>query len=287
MGKAAIQYSLESGMVPKFPLDELFEGIVADRLRVNCCLELLLSQGRSMHGNPVPRAMDYAVLGQAQRIRPILAMRIARLLGVESEHVMRSACAVELIHSASLIIDDLPCMDDEAIRRGKPSLHVQFGEPTAILAAFSMVAMAARIVIELPTQEADCLRLRHFQLSLLRTLDCASLVGGQSMDLTLVGPERDRLRTAVNDMKTVPLFQLAVEGGCVSYPGAMPAGLETFGRSFGVAFQLTDDFIDGELHDRKMLDDTYEQCRASLQPFGQHAETLFELVDYLSSRASS
>lgn len=104
------------------------------------------------------------------------------------------------------------------------------------------------------------------------------------MDLALVGDERNAQRSAVNDMKTVPLFQLAVEAGCVSHPDGVPDELEEFGRQFGVAFQLTDDFLDGELEDRKILDETYEQCRASLQHYGAHAEPLLELVQYLEQR---
>ncbi len=251
-----------------------------DKAKVESCLATMLSKGLEDGWNPVPKAMEYAVMGQAQRVRPILALRVARMLRAETEDTLRAAAAVELIHSASLIIDDLPCMDNESIRRGRPAVHLQYGEPTAILAAFSMVAMAARVVVT----GISGLGLQRFQLELLKTLDCSSLIGGQSMDLALVGAERNAQRSAVNDMKTVPLFQLAVEAGCVSHPEGVPVELEAFGRHFGVAFQLTDDFLDGELEDRKILDETYEQCRASLQHYGAHAEPLLELVQYLEQR---
>jgi len=257
-----------------------------DRIRVEACLAELLRVTSKAQWNPVPRAMEYAVMGEAQRIRPILALRIARMIGKETEHTLRAAAAVELIHSASLIVDDLPCMDDEKIRRGRAAVHLEFGEPTAILAAFSMVAMAARIVIETPSSKVDREQLHHFQLKLLRTLDCSSLIGGQSMDLALVGEERNAQRSTVNDMKTVPLFQLAVEAGCVSHSTGVPKELEAFGRQFGVAFQLSDDFLDNELEDRKTLDETYDQCRASLQPYGANAEPLLELVEYLAARTN-
>ena len=251
-----------------------------DKQKVESCLAAMLSKGLEAGWNPVPKAMEYAVMGQAQRVRPILALRVARMLKAETDDTLRAAAAVELIHSASLIIDDLPCMDNESIRRGRPAVHLQYGEPTAILGAFSMVAMAARVVME----GAESSNLRRFQMALLKTLDCSSLIGGQSMDLALVGDERNAQRSAVNDMKTVPLFQLAVEAGCVALPEGVPGELEAFGRHFGVAFQLTDDFIDGELEDRKILDETYEQCRASLQHYGAHAEPLLELVQYLEQR---
>lgn len=284
MSKTLVHLPLELQIVPDFPWNGLFTGIHSDRCKVDACLESLLIPNQGKAENPVPRAMEYAAMGRAQRIRPILALRIARILRAETRQALHAAAAVELVHSASLIIDDLPCMDNESMRRGRPSVHREFGEPTAILAAFSMVGMAARIVFESSDSEADCQRLQRFQMALLRTLDCASLVGGQSMDLTLVGSERERLRQKMNEMKTVPLFQLAVEAGCVSNPAGVPQELEAFGKAFGVAFQLTDDYLDGELHDRKILDDTYEQCRAILQAYGENVKPLFELVDYLAER---
>ena len=256
----------------------------SDRILVESHLQNLLAEGRAQSSSPVLLAIEYAVMGKAQRIRPILALRVARMLQVETEHTWRAAAAVELVHSASLIIDDLPCMDDEFVRRGKPAVHREFGEATAILAAFSMVALAARTVMEASASDADCLNLRRFQLALLRTLDCSSLVGGQSMDLTLAGSERDQMRSTVNNLKTVPLFELAVEAGCISHPTGRPAHLASFGRQFGVAFQLTDDYLDGELNDRNILDQTYEQCRASLQPYGENAQPLLDLVQYLNAR---
>lgn len=264
-----------------------FDALSQDRAVVESFLHNLLARGQDKAPGVVPQAMEYAVMGHAQRTRPILALRLARMLQAETEHTLRAAAAVELIHSASLIIDDLPCMDNEMVRRGRPAVHVQFGEPTAILAGFSMVALAARIVMEAAASEPECIRLRRFQLALLRTLDCSSLIAGQSMDLALVGDERERMRSTVNDLKTVPLFQLAVEAGCVSCPGGLPQDLDRFGRAFGVAFQLTDDFLDGEFHDRKILDDAYAQCRASLQAYGAHAEPLLELVDSLSARTQA
>lgn len=284
MAKAAVQSALKPGFQPELLACPVSEGFFSDKQRIDGFLATILSKGLGESLNPVSAAMEYALMGQAQRFRPVLAMRVARMLNAETDHVLRAAAAVELLHSASLIIDDLPCMDDEALRRGRPTVHRQFGEPTAILAAFSMVALSARIVMEVAANEAECTRLRRFQLDLLRTLDVSSLIGGQSMDLTLVGAEREAMRSAVNDLKTVPLFQLAVEAGLVSYAGSRPAPLEKFGRHFGLAFQLTDDLLDGELEDRKILDQTYEHCRASLQPFGAHAKPLLELVDTLAAR---
>ncbi len=282
MPKAVLQSAITWNAPPAFPSDPLLD----DRLTVEAFLSRLMQSARTPTPCPVPAAMEHSLLGDAQRIRPILALRVARLLDAQSEHNLRAAAAVEVLHSASLIVDDLPCMDNDLMRRGRPSLHIQFGEPTALLAAFSMVALAARMVVEIPATDREHARLRRFQLALLRTLDCASLVGGQSLDLALEGDRRNEMRETVNDLKTVPLFQLAVEAGCVSHPFGVPDDLADFGRHFGLAFQLTDDYLDGEILNRDILDAQYAQCRSCLQAYGEHADSLFELVQYLAHRAA-
>ena len=282
MPKAALQPTLAWNVAPPFIADQLLE----DRRIVEVILARLMHSVRVPTPCPVPVAMEHSILGDAQRIRPILTIRVARLLGVETEHSLRAAAAVEVLHSASLIVDDLPCMDNELMRRGRPALHIQFGESTALLAAFSMVALAARMVVEIETTDREYARLRRFQLALLRTLDSASLIGGQSLDLALEGTRRNEMRETVNDLKTVPLFQLAVEAGCVSHLSGVPQSLADFGRHFGLAFQLTDDYIDGELFSRELLDSQYERCHACLDDFGAAAEPLHELVHYLAHRAA-
>lgn len=230
--------------------------------------------------------MSYAVLGDAQRIRPILALRLSRMLRAETEHTLRAAAAVEMLHAASLIVDDLPSMDNELLRRGKAATHVEYGEATATLAAFSLVALASRLPIEVPATEREFAQLRRFQLALLHTLDVSSLVGGQCMDLELIGGARDQQREMVNDLKTVPLFRLAVEAGCVSLPDGIPAPLRDFGRAFGLAFQLTDDYLDGEIpeSEKNSLFLQYDRCREILLPYGPAAAGIHELIDYLEER---
>lgn len=260
----------------------------ADQQKVEHFLEECFGPDAGKMAPPVTQAMRYAVLGEAQRIRPVLALRLARMVGAETRQVMKAAAATEILHCASLIVDDLPSMDNELMRRGKPATHIQFGEATATLAAFSLVAYAARLVVEGEASEAECQRMRHFQISLLRTLDVGSLVGGQLLDLSLSGTERERLREAMNDLKTVPLFQLAVEAGFVSAKAGMPRELQSFGRNFGRAFQLTDDYLDGELdaspEDREQLTQQYDRCREDLAPFGANAQPVLALIDYLASR---
>ena len=248
---------------------------------------ILASSGSS----PVSACMEYAVLGEAQRLRPLLAMRTARLTGGHFSLTLRAAAATELLHCASLIVDDLPCMDNDATRRNRPSAHVAYGESTALLAAFGLVALAARTVVEPETSEHCCASQRRFQIALLRTMDCASLIGGQVMDLELTGERRERCRDLLNEMKTVPLFLLAIEAGVTYAPARLEESasiygpLRSFGRHFGVALQMTDDYLDGEASDFGQLERQLSASTDCLVPFGAAASPLVELVEYLHVRA--
>jgi geranylgeranyl pyrophosphate synthase len=247
----------------------LSPSIQADRDRVNRELVSILDTYAAAGCGPVAEAMRYAVLGPGQRMRPILALRAARTLGVEESTVVGCAGAVELLHCASLIVDDLPCMDNESERRGRPAVHLAFGEATALLAAFSLVALSARLAIRQP----------DFQCRLLRTLDLSGLVGGQSLDLSLCGEVRESNRIPLHELKTVPLFTLAAAAA-----GPEPA-LHEFARHFGVGFQLVDDYLDGELQDLEPVTQRLGRARRALQSFGASAHPLEELIDTLHARA--
>lgn len=256
----------------------------ADRALVQAEMrELLGGHGK----NPVQACMEYVALGDGQRMRPLLALRVGRLCGAPEPLVLRAAAAIEILHCASLIVDDLPAMDNDSERRGKPAAHVAFGEPAALLASFGMVALAARCVTEQPCAERYWHGQRRFQHSLLKTLDCASLIGGQMMDVELTGAQREAKREAMNELKTTPLFLLAIEAG-TAYADTPPYPLlKRFGREFGAAFQLTDDYLDGELTHRSRLDRQYDVTRECLAPFGPAGAPLGELVDYLEARADA
>ncbi len=230
-------------------------------------------------GNVVSRAIRHAVLGGAQRIRPILSLRIASLLGAESPAVLRAAAATELIHCASLVVDDLPCMDDAATRRGRPSLHREFGESTAVLASFAMVALAARCLMDPIVANGSAARLSRFQWTLLSILDAAALIKGQALDLASSAPSHSAL---ITELKTVPLFELAVEAGGVSSPeyDLREAEFRRFARLFGVAFQTTDDYLDGDIEDVALPLSAIERARESAG--GSHE--LMDLTDYLDAR---
>ncbi len=267
-------------------LATLQAGLTRDRCVVDTnLLQLLADQSRYVDG-VVHDAMRYAVLGPAQRIRPILALRVARVIDAPVDLTVRAALSLELLHCASLIVDDLPCMDDSPMRRGQPSLHVKFGEATAVLAAFGLVALAARTLVE--PECAPSYNLIQFQIALLRSLDCAGLIAGQALDLRLAGQSGAAPQPDISELKTVPLFMLAISAGSLSVdlnPNEK-ALLNGFGREFGLAFQMTDDVLDGEPADLSLLDDKLTTLRATIAPFGPASRELEDLVDYLHARVA-
>lgn len=257
-----------------------------DRELIDGELSLLLRHKTMPEGGPVHEAMRYAVLGGGQRLRPVLAVRTGRLAGAEERLALRAGAAVEILHCASLIIDDLPCMDDEQERRGRMTVHVAFGEATAVLAAFGLVALAARSVVE-DVAPGDLGRALDFQRRLLEVLDCGGLIAGQAMDLQLVGASRDAQRDRLTELKTVPLFQLAVEAG-LAFGDATPdeeRELIRFGRNFGLAYQMMDDLLDGEESSPDRMVEQSERVLECLRPFGGDAYPLEELIHYLHAKA--
>lgn len=258
--------------------------LAADRRSINDELAALVSPPGAAP-SPFRMAMDYAVLGAGQRIRPILSLRTARALGVESPLTLRAAASVELVHCASLIVDDLPCMDDEAQRRGRPTTHTVYGEPTALLAAFGLVGLAGRSLLMSRPDPAHCPAILHFQSCLLGVLDASGLCEGQEMDLRLQGDERALLRSRINELKTVPLFELAGRAGTLPLDPFSPAARSAveFARTFGRAFQLVDDYLDGEIPTRARALGAIRKSRAALDPIPDPAE-LHQLLDYLEDR---
>ncbi len=261
----------------------------SEREAVESELRLLLEPTAEGDCGPVHAAMAYATLGNGKRFRPILSLRVAQMLGNSNGPLpLRAAAAVELFHCASLIIDDLPCMDNEVERRGRPTVHVAYNESTAVLAAFGLVALASRCVLDLPSAPAQLPQLVDFQKRLLRTLDCAGLIAGQARDLTLCNATAVHHRAEVNEMKTVPLFELAVEAGMVGADLDEPsrARLRLFGREFGRAFQLVDDLLDGDVDHRQPFLQHLNASRDLLSTFGEGKDRLVILLDYLNAYAN-
>ena len=262
-----------STVVPELALEKQ---VVEEALR------RVLVDGHCVGASGVAQAMEYSVLGGGQRWRPLLAMRVGRAVGGDAELVMRGAVATELLHCASLIVDDLPCMDDEAFRRGRPTVHREFGESTAVLAAFSLVALAARQVVEGIEDPGVLEMMVSFQQKVLQVLDCNNLVGGQAMDLAGGGSSRQ-----LAEKKTAPLFALAARAGVIGH-GIDPVERQMalrFGHEFGVAYQLMDDLADGELRLRAPFEAQMERTRECLGVFGTRGEGLKEMLDTLYGKS--
>lgn len=255
-----------------------------DRDRVDVELARLLRFDGVPSGLTIHLAARDAVLRSGKRIRPILALRVARHLGNETQVCLSAAAAVELLHCASLVIDDLPCMDNAPIRRSFPAVHVVYGEAVAVLAALALISVSARAtMIPLPVGDPWRERLLRFQNQLLCALDCTEMAGGQEMDLRLATSEPRFARQTVAERKTVPLFKLAVLAGCLdaSPDQALLEHLLTFGAEFGQFYQSLDDYMDGCPVEPQDLYGEWQQLRAHCGILWRRSESLGELVESL------
>ncbi len=194
------------------------------------------------------QAMRYGVLDGGKRLRPLLVLAACEAVHGARDAAMRAAVAVELIHAYSLVHDDMPCMDNDVLRRGKPTVHVQFGEAQAMLAGDAMQALAFEVLTPDPGPHgmAPALQARLCAL-LARSAGHAGMAGGQAIDLASIGVALDE--TALRDMhrrKTGALLQASVLMGAVCGPIDARAwdALGWYGAAIGLAFQVVDDILD-------------------------------------------
>ncbi|MDG2004588.1 MAG: polyprenyl synthetase family protein [Novosphingobium sp.] len=193
-------------------------------------------------------AMRYAAIGNGKRIRPLLLTATAGIYGVDRDSALRAGAAIEAIHVYSLIHDDLPCMDDDDLRHGKPTVHRAFDEATAVLAGDSLLAFAFEVL----SDPATCTD-PYARIELVRALGQASgsqgMAGGQMMDLAAETSEFDlQTVTRLQQLKTGALLGAAVEMGAILGHVA-PEGrthLHGYARDIGLAFQIADDLLDHE-----------------------------------------
>jgi len=195
------------------------------------------------------RAMRYAVLGGGKRLRPLLVYAAAQALGEDGPQLDAAACAVELIHAYSLVHDDLPAMDDDALRRGRPTCHIVFGEAMAILAGDALQALAFEILAEDTTRQTS----PETGMAMLRTLGRAcgaeGMAGGQALDLAAVGQPLTLAQLEhMHACKTGALIRASVQLGALAAGGdadVLPA-LDEYASAVGLAFQVRDDILDVE-----------------------------------------
>ena len=258
-------------------------------------------------------AMRYAAIGAGKRMRPLLLVATSELFGVNRNAAINAGCAVEAIHAYSLIHDDLPCMDDDAMRHGKPSVHKAFDDATAVLAGDCLHALAFDILTQLDTS-ADPFVRSELVATLARASGHDGMAGGQMMDIVSQEENYDlRQITRLQQLKTGALLAASVEMGAVlgRVPPEGRAHLRAYARDIGLAFQLADDLLDVEgdeakagkalRKDEEQGKQTFvtlmgvEQARAQatmlveqagrhLSSYGEDARLLVELADFVVKR---
>jgi geranylgeranyl diphosphate synthase type II len=190
-------------------------------------------------------AIRYSLLAPGKRLRPLLVLMAAEACGCDPSRAMPAACAVEMVHAYSLIHDDLPAMDDDDLRRGRPTCHVAFGEATAILAGDALLAQAFEITardIKPGETAARCCQ------ELARAAGACRLVGGQADDLDGRGSDADPFErlTSIHRRKTGAMIEVSLRLGALAARGneSQLTALSTYGRDIGLAFQIVDDLLD-------------------------------------------
>ena len=261
------------------------------------------------------QAMHYSVLGTGKRIRPMLVYAAGQALDVSLEKLNAPACSVELIHAYSLVHDDLPAMDDDDLRRGRPTCHIKFGEATAILAGDALQTLAFHILAkDTSGQFSDSVKLRMLE-QLAFASGSRGMCGGQALDLDAVGKDLDIvLLENMHIHKTGALIRASVKLG--AYAADTPDDdrlkrLDHYAKCIGLAFQIHDDILDVE-GDTEILGKTQGKDAANDKPtypgllgldgarekaqllrqdaldqlsvFGQNADPLRGLADYIVSR---
>jgi len=217
--------------------------------RIGAGVEAVFSTYLQSHGDGRDRlfeAMRHAGLGGGKRIRPLLTVATGRLFRIDEERSVRAGAAIEAIHVYSLIHDDLPCMDDDDLRRGKPTVHRAYDESTAVLAGDCFHDLAFEIIADPATHEDPFVR-SELVIELARASGPQGMAGGQMLDLVAEGQELDiGSITRLQQLKTGALIEFAVEAACIM--GRLPADARTpyrgYARDIGLAFQIADDLLD-------------------------------------------
>lgn len=228
--------------------------------RTERMLESLLSPeplpGETLRPPRFLEAMRYASLGGGKRVRPFLTIETARLCGAEGEGVARAAAAIEMIHCYSLVHDDLPALDNDDLRRGRPATHKAFGEATAILVGDGLLTYAFDVMADPATHRDPAVR-AELVLALARAAGLGGMIGGQVLDLEAEQarePHQPDQVIQLQSMKTGALLLYAVEAGAIlgeARPQARRA-LVDYGRALGAAFQVADDLLDIEADEQAL-----------------------------------
>ena len=208
-------------------------------------MERLLPKGDGLEGR-VFEGMHYAIMAGGKRLRPFLVMTSAQLFNVSKKSALRAAAAVEMVHTYSLVHDDLPAMDEDDLRRGKPTCHVKFGEATAILTGDALLTLAFGILGD-PATHSDPEVRCGLVTAMAAAAGAKGMVGGQMMDLEAENQPIDiGAITRLQRLKTGELIAFSCEAGAILGKASDPArhALKAFAHDLGLAFQITDDLLD-------------------------------------------
>ena len=272
------------------------------------CLDKIMS---TLPSSEVTAGMRYASAG-GKRLRGFLAIETARLFDVDPAHALRAGAAVECLHAYSLVHDDMPCMDDDALRRGQPTVHVKWDEATAVLVGDALQTLAFEILAHPDTHPDGAVR-AQLCLTLARASGSEGMVLGQAQDIaaeTASVPLTLEQITELQGNKTGALLVWPCEAGAI-LGGADPAPLVKYARALGLAFQIADDVLDVEgdaaLAGKALQKDAdagkatfvsllgleaakaraqslIDEACAALQPYGPRADTLRDIARYVVTR---
>ncbi len=287
--------------------------LVSTAREVDDLLNRLLPE-RGARAQRVVAAMRYSSIGQGKRLRPFFVTESARILGAPRDRALRAGVALECVHCYSLVHDDLPAMDDDDLRRGKPTCHRAFDEATAILAGDGLLTFAFEILAHIDTHPNAAVR-AELVLELARASGPDGMVGGQMLDLEAEKAQSHDLDAIIRlqSMKTGALFRYSLEVGAIlAEAGAGDrAAMTTYADRIGLAFQIADDVLDVESTPEQLGKATQKdkgagkatfidlyglagakakaatlagEAIAALEPFGAKAETLREAARFIVER---
>jgi len=282
----------------------------AERMETVLADVLPIAQG---HQSTIMEAMRYAALGGGKRLRPFLMVETALMLGHETEGVYIAAAALECLHVYSLVHDDLPSMDDDDLRRGKPTVHKQYDEAMAVLVGDGLLTYAFELLAREAVHPDAAVRLALIS-DLAKAGGTHGMIGGQVIDISVSEADRDQaLITRLQDLKTGALIEYAVTAGATlagTTPGQHEA-LQNYARDIGLAFQIKDDILDvegdasvvgkavgkdknlgkatfvsilGLEGARNKAEELGIRAKRHLEPFGKTAQTLCDTVDFVLHR---
>src|SRR5580700_3131198 len=282
-----------------------------DRLSVDAQLEKLLPP-ESLQPPSIHTAMRYSVFAGGKRVRPILCLESARIFEAEVSPALYPGCAIEFIHTYSLIHDDLPALDNDDLRRGKPTSHKEFGEATAILAGDALLTLAFETIAAAPVAAERRVAMVTEIATAAGTI--RGMVGGQVADLEAEGkPVSPDMLEYIHRSKTAALIRASITSGaiCAGAPADDVARLRRFGETIGWAFQVTDDILDveessaalgktagkdiaqqkatypslfGLARSHEIANELASKAIAELQPYGARAARLREIAEFLVLR---